>query len=196
MLKRTDLFGSALLLILAAQPLVAQTAPTGKLKTHTFGSHEWTMRIPPDYVDERKATPDERTEVLVLRPNARPDGTRPMLHVLTMEISGIPGAMKSPEFFDVFVKRVVGELEKRHEQWKADRSDVVVGGRKMVRYAWTGTPIAGTPGPRVRSRGVILLGQDGHVTFMLHSQDAAQYADKTVAAGEQAMRTFKLLDKH
>jgi hypothetical protein len=188
---RSHLFRLTILLTFAALPLVAQ--PT-KLKTHPFGGHEWSIQLPADYIDERKATPDERTQILVFRPNPRADGSRPMLHVMTMEISAIPGAMKSKEFFDVFVKRVVGEIEKRHDQWKVSQSEVTVGGRKMSRFAWSGVPRNTTPA--VPARGVILIGEDGHVAFMLHSQDAAKYADQSVTAGEQAMRTFELHDKH
>jgi hypothetical protein len=194
---RSNLLRLAILLIVSARPLAAQSA---SLKTHVFGGHEWTMRIPSEYVDERKATPDEMTEIVVFRPNARPDGTRPMLHILTMEISTIPGAMGSPDFFDVFVKRVIGEIEKRHDHWKVDRTDVTVNGRKMARFAWSGTPLpvagAAASAAPVAARGVMLFGEDGHVAFMLHSQDAAKYANQTVVAGEQAIRTFALRDKH
>ncbi len=89
---------------------------------------------------------------------------------------------------------MIGGVERRRENWAVEKTKVEVGGRTMIRYAWSGVTIPASDGAtqRARVRGVMLVGVDGAVGFMLSTQDAEAHAAESLPLCERSLRTFRM----
>ena len=170
--------------------LSAALLVSADVKKHTFAGREWSLDVPRAYVQASTAQPDPSTSVTVFAPNARLDGTRPMIQVLLKNVPKDGGA----DFLTKFGEQMIDTVRRRREEWKVERSVVKVGTRTLTRFAWRGVTIPAKDGAQARfpARGVMLVGVDGGVAFMLHTQDSETFAAETLAASEPALRTFRI----
>ena len=175
---------AALLVLL----LLAASALPADVKKHTFAGHEWTIDVPRAYAHEATGRPDANSSVTTFAPDARLDGTRPMIQVF------LTTAPKDANAFAKFAAEMIDTVRRRREQWKVERSEVNIGGHTMIRYAWSGVTIPAKDGAQAKfpARGVMLIGAEGGIAFMLHTQDSESYAKETLAITEPALRTFHL----
>ena len=170
---------------------IVAAAATGVVKRGTFAGHAWSIEVLSDYVNEPSATPDDRTKIVAFTPDSRADGTRPLVQLSFRDLSDLP---KSPPPLEAFAAAMIGGVERRRENWAVEKTKVLVGGRTMIRYAWSGVAIPASDGAaqRARVRGVMLVGVDGAVGFALSTQDAEAHAAESLPRCERALRTFRL----
>jgi hypothetical protein len=175
-------------LVLAA--LAAALTLSGDVKKHTYAGREWSIDVPRPFVHEDTAQPNADTTIVAFSPDPRLDGTRPMIQVLLMKVPKDAG----PDFLTAFGDQMIGGVRRRREEWKVTRTEVKMGGRTMLRYAWSGVTIPAKDGARARfpAKGVMLVGLDGGIAFMLHTQDSDAFAGDTLGATERAMQTFRI----
>lgn len=182
---RTSTLASLLLCL-----TVLAEAPVAK--SRAFAGYEWMMQVPVEFTEE-KVTRADRTDIVGYTAAPRADGTRPLLQVSAVDFANLPGEAPS-DFIEEFAKAMIGGIEERRTNWKVQRSDVEVGGRRMIRFEWSGVSVPAADGASVAApmRGIMLVGMDGNIGFMLGTQDTEEHAERVLPQNERALRTFVL----
>jgi hypothetical protein len=152
-------------------------------KVKSFADRDWTIDLPADYKFEKTASPTDESFSVTFFPKGRTDKTRPLVQV-TLYNANDNG--RSAAFAPQFAAAMIAGVQKNKKEWKVTTSTEKIAEYTVTRYAWSG--VTGT----VPARGVMLVGADKGLGFALHVQDVAAYADKTLPAGEKALRTFRM----
>lgn len=183
-MTRRLLCGTLLLALAIAHPSRAE-------QKHVFAGREWTIDLPATYTNESSAELPEKGRTIGFAPDPREDGSRPLIQVTLFPV---PAGEKPAEFLDRFAELVIGGVQRRRDDWKVERSEVDVAGRRHVRYAWTGVTVPASDGASIRAkaRGIMLLGVDDQIAYALHTQDIDDYSRTTVPANEAFLKTFAL----
>ncbi len=173
--------------ILAAM-LAATLVVAADPKVGTYAGREWSIEPPPGYDLRKSMALPLDAETTAFFPDVRPDGSRPMVQLTLIAFKDNVPTMK------VFAETMIGSIEERRTEWQLETSSVQLGELTVTRYAWSGVTVVRSDGAQmsVPARGVMLVGIDRGVGFALHAQDVAEYADETLAAGEQSLRTFRI----
>ncbi|HYC88678.1 MAG TPA: hypothetical protein VEO54_05670 [Thermoanaerobaculia bacterium] len=170
--------------LIAVLPVVslAETA-------RTFAGRSWSIQVPEGYT-ETTTPSDERTFIVAYAPAPRPDGTRPMILVTLADVRGMSD---TPESRQKIAEATIAGVQRRRDEWQVEKSDAKVGDMPVVRYAWSGVTIPASDGAaaRLRARGVMLVGVDRGVAFVLHTQDVDAHAGESIPALERLMATFR-----
>src|SRR2546423_1663425 len=117
---------------------IVAAAATGVVKRGTFAGHAWSIEVPLDYLNELSATPNDRTKIVGFTPDPRADGTRPLIQLSFMDLSD---SSRSLPPLETFAAAMIRGVERRREQWAVEKTKILVGGRTMTRYAWSGVAI-------------------------------------------------------
>jgi hypothetical protein len=180
---------------LLALALIASTALSvwAQPTIRTFADRDWSIELPAGYSHAKEAKPTPESMTIAFFPDARPDKTRPIVQV-TMYNAGDGG--RSPKFEPAFAQSAIDGVKKNRSDWKLKTSTVQLGELTVTRYEWSGVAKAKVAGATVNvpSRGIMLVGADKGVGFSLHVQDVSEHANKTLAAGEKALRSFRFAD--
>ena len=166
----------------------------GQTATGTFAGRAFSFQLPRHYALVREAAlrPDVHTFRYAATP--RPDGSQALIQVTLIDMTAMPDTERPT--LDAFASQMVAE-QSREDGWTERDSDVRIDDVPARRVEWS-LPIGRSPArPRdVKPRrllGTMILGFKDNIAFALHVQDAQPYADSTVATGDRALRTFRLI---
>ena len=154
-----------------------------------FAGRQWSIDVPAGYT-AADARPDETMITTAFTPAPRADGTRPLVQVTLIDLRRSSG---SPELVAKFAEAMIAGVQRRREEWQVEKTTDRVGSLGVTRYAWSGVTIPAADGAaqRVKARGVMLVGVDGGVGFVLHTQDVDVHAMETLPPNEKVLRTFR-----
>src|SRR5438874_7331196 len=91
---------------------IVAAAATGVVKCGTFAGHVSSIEVPSDYVNEPSATPNDRTKIVAFTPELRAEGTRPLVQLTFVDLSGLS---KSPPPLEAFAAAMIRGVERRRE---------------------------------------------------------------------------------
>lgn len=160
----------------------------------TFAGRVWSLDVPSGYDQRRSAQPAERTMTTAFTTLPREDGTRPLIQVTLADLGEVDGG---DEILEVSAKNMIDGIGRRREQFKVERTETEIRGKKTIRYAWSGVSIPATDGAPVRAamHGVMLVRIDAGMIVVLHTQDVDAFAGETLVPNETALRTFQIRRK-
>lgn len=158
--------------------------------TYEFEGHTFSLDLPAGYKFQADQSPRPGFKTFGFSTDPRQDGTRGMMQVSLLDLSGAPAGEKITveKFADAMIKGV----SQRRVRWEQKESDLTIAGVRGRRIEWTGSTEPGFGRPAVVLRGVMIAGISHDIGFSLHTQDGAAFADTTLPLCEQALRTFAL----
>ena len=174
--------------VLLAVGVCLQATPQGS--SHDFEGHTFNLDLPPGYVFQAEESPRQGFKTFGFPTDPRQDGTRGMIQVSLLDLSGAPPDEKVT--VERFAEAMIKGVSQRRSRWEQKNSDVKIAGVFGKRIEWAGSVEPGFGRPAVHMRGVMIVGIKNNVGFSLHTQDGAGFADTTLPLCEQALQTFAL----
>ena len=174
--------------VLLAIGVCLQATPQGS--SHDFEGHTFSLDLPPGYVLQADQSPRQGFKTVGFSTDPRQDGTRGMIQVSLIDLSGVPPGEKVT--LERFAEAMITGVSARRSRWEQKDSDVKIAGVPGKRIEWTGSVEPGFGRPAVIMRGVMIVGVQNNVGFSLHTQDGTGFADTTLPLCEQALQTFAL----
>ena len=144
----------------------------------------WSIRPPKGFVSTQKS--DSGNQVFIFQGDPRPDGSAPILWVITGDRRSAPGKKPQDEvIMDVYLI----QLHQNRSNWKTTPTEFgSIQGRKFIRRRWSATEETGGGARRVR--GTVYLTLLGAKYAAVTMQDADPGASSTLSLMEASMLTF------